>query len=304
MKIAVTGSTGLVGSALVALLESSGHEVLRLVRAAPEGRHQVLWDFAARKMDLAALEGTDAVVHLAGESIASGRWTPEKKERIRRSRVEGTRFLGESLASLSAPPGVLVSASAVGYYGNRGDDVLREDSPPGSGFLAEVCRAWEAATAPAAARGIRVAILRLGFVLSKAGGGLAKMLPAFRMGAGGRVGSGRQFVSWIGLEDLLGAIVHALGAESLSGPINAVSPRPVRNSEFAAALGRVLSRPALVPLPAFLARALFGEMAEELLLSSMRVEPRRLLDSGFSFKDPEIEGALRRVLSPGSSGTS
>jgi uncharacterized protein (TIGR01777 family) len=242
------------------------------------------------------LEGMDAVVHLAGENIAAGRWSSEKKARIRDSRVQGTRVLCDALAQLVNPPKVLVSASAIGYYGDRGAEVLREESRPGRDFLADVCRAWEAATAPAAQRGIRVVNLRFGIVLSAAGGALAKMLFPFKMGMGGIVGSGQQYMSWIALDDLVGAIHHALITDTLQGPVNAVAPNPVTNSEFTRTLGRVLRRPTLVPLPAFAARAAFGEMADALLLASIRVEPARLQDTHYAFRYPELEGALRHVL--------
>lgn len=296
MKIAVSGSSGLVGSALVSFLSAGGHRVSRLVRSKPQpGSADVHWDPAAGSVDAAGLEGLDAVVHLAGENIA-GRWTPEKKARIRDSRVKGTRLLTETLARLKQAPKVLVSASAIGYYGHRGDEALREDSPSGSGFLAEVCREWEAAAQPAAQKGIRVVSLRIGVVLSPAGGALARMLPPFRLGLGGKIGSGRQYMSWIGIDDLAGVIHHAVTNESLRGAVNAVAPRPVTNQEFTKTLGRVLGRPTIFPMPAFAARLAFGEMADELLLASTRVEPARLAVSGYIFRNPDLEGALRHLL--------
>jgi hypothetical protein len=246
--------------------------------------------------DLSRLEGVDAVVHLAGENIAAGRWTAARKEEIRRSRVEGTRRLSESLARLSRRPKVLVSASAIGFYGNRGDEILKEDSAPGSDFLAQVCRDWEAATDPASRAGIRVVHLRSGVILSPAGGALKKMLLPFKMGAGGRIGSGAQFMSWIAIDDTIGAIHHAIVTEPLQGPMNGVAPTPVRNAEFTRTLGRVLSRPAIAPMPAFAARLAFGEMANALLLASQRVMPTRLQASGYKFRYPELEGALRHLL--------
>jgi uncharacterized protein (TIGR01777 family) len=260
---------------------------------------EVPWDPAARSIATPGLEGLDAVVHLAGESIASGRWTAEKKARIRNSRVQGTQVLCEAFGQLARPPQVLVSASAIGYYGDRGTTVLREESRPGSDFLAEVCRAWEAATAPAVQRGIRVVLLRFGVVLSANGGALAKMLLPFKLGLGGVIGSGQQYMSWIALDDVIGAIQHALSTESLHGPANAVAPHPVTNREFTKTLGRVLRRPTLVPLPAFAARLAFGEMADALLLASQRVEPGRLLQSGYVFRYPELENALRHLLGQG-----
>ncbi|MBI4323331.1 MAG: TIGR01777 family protein [Candidatus Omnitrophica bacterium] len=279
MKILVSGSHGFLGSALVPFLIPRGHQVTRLVRP----------------YDPAALDGVEAVVHLAGENII-GRWTPEKKTRIRDSRVNGTRVLAESLARLAPPPQVLVCASAVGYYGDRGEERLQEDSPAGSGFLAEVCREWEAATLPAVQQGIRVVNLRIGMVLSPQGGALAKMFPAFRLGLGGCLGSGRQYLSWIALDDLLEAITFALAAPNLRGPVNAVAPTPVTNRAFTKTLGRLLGRPTLCPVPAFAARLVFGEMAQELLLASARVMPAALLASGFAFRYPDLDGALRHLV--------
>ncbi len=297
MRVLVSGATGLIGSALVRGLSADGHAITPVVRPSAKGRPDgVLWDPEAGTLDINGLEGHDAVVHLAGENIAGDRWTPERKARIRDSRVGGTRLLCDSLRRLDRPPRVLVCASATGYYGNRGREVLREESPPGEGFLAEVCREWEAATEGAARKGLRVVNLRIGMVLSPEGGALAKMLPAFRAGAGGRIGSGEQYMSWIALPDLVGVIRHALSSASLDGPVNAVAPQPVTNREFTKTLGRVLGRPTVALLPAFAARLLFGEMAEELLLSGARVEPAKLLSSGYRFLHPELEGALRGML--------
>lgn len=256
----------------------------------------VQWDPANGKVDVAKLEGHTVAVHLAGESVAKGRWTPEKKARIRDSRVEGTRRLAETLIHLAQPPQTLVCASAIGYYGNRGDEVLREESLPGTDFLAGVCREWEAAALPVAERGIRVVNMRIGIVLSPEGGALAKLLTAFKMGAGGKVGSGNQYMSWIALDDVIGAIHHVLRTENLTGPVNTVAPHPVTNGEFTETLGRVLDRPTVFSVPAFAARLAFGEMADALLLSSARVEPARLLKSNYQFKHPELEGALRHLL--------
>lgn len=295
MQVAVSGSSGLVGSALLPFLTAGGHRISRLVRKAAGG-DDIAWDIAQGVKELSRLEGVDAVVHLAGENIAAGRWTAARKEEIRRSRVEGTRRLCESLAKLSRRPKVLVSASAVGFYGNRGEEILREDSAPGSDFLAQVCREWEAATDPASRAGIRVVHLRSGVILSPAGGALKKMLLPFKMGAGGRMGSGAQFMSWIAIDDAVGAIHHAIVTESLQGPVNGVAPTPVSNVEFTRTLGRVLSRPAIVPMPAFAARLAFGEMADALLLASQRVIPARLQATGYRFRHAELEGALRHLL--------
>ncbi|MBI4606247.1 MAG: TIGR01777 family protein [Planctomycetes bacterium] len=300
MQVVVTGATGLVGSSLVPSLVAGGHRVSRLVRAARPparaGAIDVAWDPEAGQLDAGALEGHDAAVHLAGENIASGRWTEARKTRIRGSRVRGTRVLCEALAGLSRPPRVLVCASAIGFYGSRGDEVLREESAPGTGFLAEVCREWEAASEPAAKGGIRVVSLRIGVVLSPRGGMLGRILLPFRLGLGGKVGSGAQFLSWISIGDLVAAIEHAIAADGLRGPVNAVAPNPVTNLELTRTLGRVLRRPTPFPMPAFAARLLFGEMGDELLLGSARVVPERLLASGFAFRHPDLEGALRELL--------
>ena len=296
MHIAVTGSTGLIGSALVPFLTVGGHRVSRLVRGHAVGLDCIRWDPAKGVRDVALLEGLDGLVHLAGENIAGGRWTAARKAAIHRSRVEGTQRLCEVLARLARPPRVLVCASAIGYYGDRGDQVLMEEAPPGNDFLALVCREWEEAAAAAAKAGIRVVNLRFGIVLSPAGGALRKMLLPFRLGAGGRIGNGRQYWSWIALDDVMGAIHHALVTGSLGGAVNAVAPSPVTNAEFTRVLGRVLRRPAITPLPAFAARILLGEMADALLLASTRVMPKRLQETDYRFRHPDLEGALRHLL--------
>jgi len=297
MNVLISGASGLVGSELVTFLTQKGHYIRKLVRneAKPDA-NEIKWDPESSEIEQTALEGLDAVVHLAGENIAGGRWTSERKALIRDSRVQGTRLLSETLAKLKAPPKVLVSASAIGFYGDRGDDVLDEESESGSGFLAEVCQEWEEACAAAGNASIRVVNLRTGVVLSAAGGALAKMLLPFKMGVGGVVGSGSQYMSWIAIDDLVGAIHHALVTESLNGPVNVVAPNPATNREFTKTLGRVLKRPTIFPMPAFAARLAFGEMADELLLASTRVEPAKLNSSDFQFQLTQLEGALRHVL--------
>jgi uncharacterized protein (TIGR01777 family) len=296
MNILVTGASGLIGSALASSLSAAGHDVTRLVRSAPQpGEKAARWDPQAGSIDAHAFDGVEAVVHLAGENIAA-RWTSAQKVKIRDSRVQGTQVLSEQLATLADPPKVLVCASAIGYYGDRGAEVLSEDSAAGAGFLAEVCRAWEAAAEPARQKGMRVVHLRFGLVLSATGGALAKMLPPFRLGLGGVLGSGRQYISWIALADAVGAIEHAIVTDALQGPINAAAPQAVTNQEFTKTLGNVLGRPTIFPLPAFAARLMFGEMADALLLASTRVQPAKLLASGYRFRYPELEGALRHLL--------
>jgi hypothetical protein len=299
MNILVSGSSGLIGQSLMPVLTSGGHRVTCLVRFQPRGGESaVYWNPAGQVMDATTLEGFDAVVHLAGEPV-TGRWTAAKKRAIRESRVRGTRLLCEALARLSHRPRVLVAASASGYYGDCGGEALREESNAGSSFLSQVCREWEEATKPAAESGIRVVNLRIGFVLSPAGGGLAKMLPAFRMGAGGKIGSGKQYLSWIAIDDLVQIISFASTSEALNGPANASAPNPGTNWEFTKTLGRVLGRPTIFPMPSFAVRLAFGEMGEELLLASTRMEPARLLSAGYHFRFPELEGALRHLLRRG-----
>jgi uncharacterized protein (TIGR01777 family) len=294
VRILVSGASGTVGQALVPALEAGGYEVVRLVRQGASGDGRVVWD-PSRPFSPEAVSGFEAVVHLAGESII-GRWTEEKKRRILDSRTFGTRHLAEALAAAEQPPRALVSASAIGYYGNRGDEVLREDSPAGTKeFTAEICREWEAATRPAEKAGIRTTLLRLGVVLSAQGGALPKMLTPYRLGLGGRMGDGRQWWSWIHVDDLVGAIQHVL-SKQLSGPVNAVSPQPVTNADFTRALAAAVSRPAIFPMPAFVVRTIFGQMGDELWLASQRVEPAKLVVSGYPFKFPNLENALRDLL--------
>lgn len=295
LRYAITGASGFVGSALVERLRGDGEGVLRLVRGSAAAADAATWDPRTGAIDAARLDGIDVVVHLAGENVAGGRWTAARMQRIHDSRVVGTANLCRALAQLPRRPRVLVCASAVGFYGDRGDAELDEQSGAGTGFLAEVVHGWETATAAAVHAGIRVVMLRIGLVLGR-GGALAKMLPPFRLGLGGRLGSGRQYVSWIALPDLLAAIVFAARHDDLRGPVNATAPQPVTNREFTAALARVLHRPAVLPVPALALRLLFGRMADEALLISQRVRPRRLLDAGFTFTEPQLDGALRAAL--------
>jgi uncharacterized protein (TIGR01777 family) len=296
MKILIGGSHGLVGTALIKSLESQGHEVFRLVRHAPTSKTEVEWSPDRYSIALARIEGFDAVVNLAGESIAEGRWTDDKKRRIRESRVKGTKLLGDAIANLTTTPKVFVCASAIGYYGNRGDEILTETSAAGSDFLANVCREWEEATALATEKGIRVVNARFGIILDTEGGALKKMLPPFRMGVGGKIGSGKQWMSWIALDDVVGGIQFALANDSIRGPVNFVAPAPVTNAEFTKTLGRVLSRPTIFPIPAFGVRLLFGEMGEALLLAGQRVKPERLLQAGYKFQHAELATAMRDLL--------
>lgn len=297
MKILITGSHGLVGKALIQSLVENSNEVVRLVRRGHAlGSLGIEWHPNQGRIDAQSLEGFEAVIHLAGESIASGRWTDEKKRAIRDSRVNGTRLLSETIAHLSRPPSVFISASAIGYYGNRGDEELTEQSGPGNDFLASVCVEWEEATRPAAEKGIRTVITRFGIILDRDGGALAKMLTPFRMGIGGRVGDGRQWMSWIALDDVVNAIKFLLQDSGVHGPVNLVAPNPVTNEEFTKTLGRVLSRPTFLPVPAFGARLVFGEVADALLLSSQRVEPAVLTDRGFAPYWPRLEPALKHLL--------
>jgi uncharacterized protein len=293
-NILVSGSSGLAGSALVPALQEAGYDVTRLVRGFSSSQNQIPWN-PGEAIAPQTVSGYDAVVHLAGESIV-GRWTQAKKMHIRESRITGTRHLAEALAKAAIRPRVLVSASAIGYYGNRGDEILREESPSGAGFLSDVCLGWECATVPAAQAGIRTVQVRIGVVLSPDGGALAKMLMPFRLGLGGKMGNGRQWWSWITLQDLVGIILHALKTDSLRGPVNAVAPNPARNIEFTKILGKVLSRPAIFPMPAFAAHLALGEMADELLLASQRVESTKLKASGYTFRQPELRPALEAML--------
>jgi len=295
MKILVSGSHGLVGKALTTSLVNAGHEIVSLVRQSANDS-EIEWHPNQGKINGQQLEGFDVVVHLAGESIASGRWTEEKKRKIRESRVKGTELLSSALARLSQPPSTFISASAIGFYGNRGDELLTEESAPGDGFLPEVCVAWEKATGQSEAKGIRTIHPRFGIILDEKGGALERMLTPFRMGVGGKVGNGKQWMSWIALEDVINALRFLIDEPGSEGPVNFTAPRPVTNADFTEALGSVLSRPTLFSVPAFAARLAFGEMADELLLSSAKVESERLKGSGYQFKHPELSSALKTIL--------
>ena len=295
MNILVSGATGLVGSALSTELKNKGHRVVVLSRSRPSSGDTIRWDPSRGQIDASRLEGLDAVVHLAGENIV-GRWTEKKKQKIRDSRVQGTRLLAETVAGLSEKPGAMICASAIGYYGDRGNELLREESEPGEAFLSKVVEEWEAAAKPAREAGIRVANLRFGIVLSPEGGALGTTLPIFKLGGGGKVGSGRQWWSWVALDDVVGALVHALENESVEGPVNVVAPNPMTNAEYTKVLGDVLNRPTVLPAPAPALRLGLGQVADELLLASARVEPAKLKESGYDFRYPELKGALRHLL--------
>lgn len=297
MRILVSGSSGLVGKALCTALTRAGHTVVRLVRSDTALSDQaVYWDPGRGVLSGDQLAGIDGAIHLAGESIANGRWTPEHKARIRDSRVQGTQLLCERLATCGAPPAFLISASAIGFYGSRGDEILTEDSAPGQGFLAEVCQQWEAKTQRAAAAGVRVVNLRLGMVLSAEGGALAKMLPVFRLGLGGPLGSGKMWMSWIHLDDLVRAILYCVNTPTVAGPVNALAPNPITNRDFTRTLGALLKRPTFFAVPTPALRLALGEMADELLLSSARGIPRKLDESGFDFQFGDLESALTDIL--------
>ena len=296
MRALVSGSTGLIGSSLVRSLEGAGHDVRRLLR--PQSRtsaNGITWDPAAGSLDAREVEGFDAVVHLSGENIANRRWSAAQMARIRDSRIDSTTLLAETLAGLDAPPSVLACASAGGFYGDRGDALLNEDAAPGTGFMATATKEWEDATGPAASAGIRVVNLRIGVVLTAAGGMLSRVLPIFKLGLGGRLGSGTQYMSWLTRSDVTSATVWTLEHENLSGPVNVNSPNPVTNSEFTRALGRSLRRPAVFVVPGFALRIMQGDLSE-VVTSSARMDSARLRESGFEFQHPEIDGALRWAL--------
>jgi uncharacterized protein (TIGR01777 family) len=295
MRIAIAGASGLVGSALIPEFESGGHEIVRLVRNTPKAG-EIEWHPNQDEIDPATLAGFDAIINLAGEPIAEGRWTEEKKKKIRDSRVNGTHLLSEAMAKLARKPRVFLCASATGIYGDRGDETLDEQSESGGGFLAGVCREWEKATEPAVNAGVRVVNLRFGPILARAGGMLEKMLTPFKMGLGGKIGSGKQYISWVGIDDVVTAMKLALTDESIRGPLNIVSPKPVTNEQFTRALGEALSRPTVMSMPAFAARLAFGEMADEMLLVSQKVVPKRLTSARFRFAYPTLQSALQHYL--------
>ena len=295
MRVLISGASGLIGSALTTSLQSDSHQVIPLVRSNPKG-NELIWDPYAGKLDTITLSGLDAVIHLAGRSIASGRWSKSAKNEILASRTIPTSFLADQMAKLKQPPKLFLSASAVGYYGDRGEETLTESSNPGDGFLSEVCTAWEKATAPARDAGIRTVNLRIGVVLSTKGGALKEMLAPMKLGLGGKMGNGRQYWSWITLEDLVGGIRFIIDNETLVGPVNAVSPSPVTNAEFTRLLARTIHRPAIFTVPEFALKLILGEMAQPLLLASARVLPAKLTSAGFAFQSSDLEPALHAVL--------
>jgi uncharacterized protein (TIGR01777 family) len=295
MKIAIAGASGLVGKALTPQLETEGHNLVRLVRNSPKV-DELEWHPNQDAINAEKLEGFEAIINLAGENVAEGRWTDDKKKKIHDSRVPGTHLRSEALAKLTTTPRCFLCASATGIYGDRGDETLDEQSESGGGFLAGVCREWEKATEPAHRAGVRVVNLRFGPILARAGGMLEKMLTPFKMGLGGKLGSGKQYISWVGIEDAIAAIKLALHDESIRGPLNVVSPRPVTNERFTRALGEVLSRPTVMAMPAFAARLAFGEMADEMLLVSQKVMPKKLQTAGFQFEYADLETALQHYV--------
>jgi len=297
MKILMTGASGLLGSALIPFFTTGGHIVHTLVRRAPFlEKGEAFWDPEKKSLDPSVFDGVDAVIHLAGEHIGEGRWTDEKKRRIIESRTKGTSLIADTISKLSSPPPVLICASAVGYYGNRGDKILTEGDPPGDDFISKVCSEWEKSAQVAVDAGIRVALMRIGIALSPAGGALLRLLPPFRAGLGGKIASGAQFMSWVGIDDVIGAFFHVLADSKVAGPVNVVSPNPVTNLDFTKTLGQVLSRPAIFSIPAAAINIAFGEMGREVLLSSTKVMPEKLIKSGYRFRNPDLFGALSHLL--------
>jgi uncharacterized protein (TIGR01777 family) len=298
MKILITGASGLVGTHLIPTLAAKGHEIYKLVRKTPRTSDEIQWDAKTGFSDVeqAKLEGFEAVVHLAGDNVASENWSKEKKQRIRESRAVGTRVLVDALKKTENPPRIFVSASASGFYGDRKDEILTEESPKGVGFLPDVCDEWEIEARKAEDFGARVVTPRIGVVLSKDGGALDKMLTPFKLGVGGVVGSGKQWMPWIALDDMIGVIHFALENDDLKGAVNTVSPNPATNEEFTKTLGKVISRPTILPIPEFAIKLLFGEMGETLLLQGQRMQPKRLEEAGFRFKYPNLEDALKHAI--------
>lgn len=297
MKVVLTGATGMIGAALAEALSKQGHQVLRLNRqkSAQESQDGIIWDPQAGKIDASQLEGCDAIVHLAGEPVAQ-RWNDEVKSKIRNSRLESTKLLSKTIASLKSPPKVFVCASAIGFYGDRGAEAMTEQSSPGKGFLADLCQEWEKATEAASKTGIRTVNVRIGVVLSTKGGALAKMMPPFLIGAGGNLGSGKQYMSWISLDDVVEVISFAIQNDKISGPVNAVAPNPVTNAEFTKDFGKAIGRPTIFPVPAFGVQLLFGQMADEMLLTGAKVLPSKLESAGFKFRYPQLPEALKHAL--------
>lgn len=296
MKILLSGSSGLIGTALIRFLQLHGHHVVRLLRSESKPTpNAIVWDPESHIYSLSDFEGFDAVINLAGENIASGRWTKTKKKKILESRVDTTKLLSNCLSKLKHPPKVLINASAVGFYGDHGDSVVTESSLTGSGFLSKVCREWEAATDAARESGIRVVLMRFGTVLAPNGGALSKMVPPFKLGLGGQIGSGKQYMSWVAIDDVMQAILYVIQNASIQGPVNVVASEPVTNEEFSKTLGEVLDRPTFLTIPAFLAKIAFGELAEEGLLASTRAIPKRLTESGFIFRYPRLKDALKHM---------
>lgn len=297
MRVLITGGTGLIGQGVRKQLRAEGADVLILSRKPAVTGESIQWDPDAGRIDHSSLEGFDAIIHLAGENIGAGRWTDARKERILRSRVDSTRLLAETIVQLESPPQVVISSSAIGYYGDRGDELLTEESAPGAGFLTDVCVAWENAIQPVVKRGIRTVIPRIGVVLTPEGGALQQMLPLYKFGLGGKLGSGKQYWSWIAFEDVIGGMIFALRSPALNGPVNFVAPHPVTNSEFNSSLASTLHRPAFFAAPRFALRLALGEMADALLLSSMRVSPSKLKQGSYQFAHVELGPALRAILS-------
>lgn len=297
MKIIMTGASGLLGSVLIPFFTTGGHIVHTLVRRVPiMEKGEVFWDPETGRIDPTVFDGADAVIHLAGEHIGEGRWTDEKKRRIIESRTKGTLLIAGTISRLSSPPPVFICASAIGYYGNRGNKILTEDDPPGDDFISKVCSEWEKSAQVAVDAGIRVAFMRIGIALSPAGGALSRLLLPFRAGLGGKIASGSQYMSWIGIDDIIGAFFHVLTDNTIAGPVNVVTPNPVTNLEFTKTLGKILSRPAIFSVPAAAINIAFGEMGREVLLSSTRVVPQKLSESGYIFRNPDLSGALSHLL--------